>query len=252
MALLSRSKAVLFKMVDDIKKVLFFVNVFVPIIFFGNYGYSIYKNVHHLAFLIIYSLLFVLSVIAYVHYLATHKKSSKNSKGVKRVIKSFKYLLNAAMIGVKVFEMVKYGLGDFDKILLMISAISLAVQVLIMLVSIYIDNYVKLFSASLEMDLAFFTKLSKLGGVKGAMYELVDAPLEAIANKIENKQPEYTETELYLNELAQKYEAEEAKRKKQKIEEKKKLGEERAENKKQEIVEHLKTIKEKVFHKNAK
>ena len=141
--------------------------------------------------------------------------------------------------------MIKFGATDFNKIMIIVSGISLAIQIILEIVRKITSYYMDLFTTSIQMDLNFVLKLAKVREYKGNLLELLDLPLEVIANKIEGKQPELTETEIYLNELAEEFDKE--------VKEKtKENSQKNAETQKKEIVEHLSIIKNKIFKRKKK
>lgn len=258
MALLGRTRGVFSKMVSDIKRITFWTHILVQIIFFSFYGYSIYSNIENLPFLITYSLLLTISTITFITYLYSHKKHTKQPKGFSRSMRIIKYLTNGTMVILNIIEMVSFPASDLTKILLIISGISLLVQIIVELIRIFIERYADDLTRSLEMDLAFFKGLAKLKEVKGTFFQVLDAPLEAIANKLENKKPEISKQDQKLNEIGkdfdEKLKEKKAQKKIQKIQEKaetKKRSEENAQKQKKEIGQHLRTIGSHIF-KNKK
>jgi len=256
MAVLGRTRAVFSKMLTDIKTITFWTNIIVQSVFFIFYGYSIYANINRIPFLVIYALLFIIATTTFITYLLTHNKNGKKPKRFNRSVKIIKFVANGTMIVLNVCEMLKYTATDLNKIILAVSAISLFAQIVIELLKVFIERYVDLFSKSLEMDLEIINKLGKVKEVKGTFFEILDAPLEAIANKLEHKEPELTKQEQYLNQLSEEY-SEELKEKKilkkeQKKAETKRRSDENAKKQKQEMKEHWNTIKNNLFKKKPK
>ena len=104
------------------------------------------------------------------------------------------------------------------------------------------------------MDLAFFTNLSKLKEVKGTFFQVLDAPLEALANKLENKKTEISKKDQKLNKIGEEFDIKLKEKKQQKkllkIQHKadiKKRSEENAQIQKREISKHLKIIGKHIF-----
>ena len=244
MAFMGRTRAVADKLVKDIDKSMFWTTLVIQLFFFFFYGYSIYTNLSNTIFLVTYILLAALALFNFIYMIATHPyKKETGVKKVKLFARIFKYIINAAMIGVNIYEMVKFGGTDFNKIMIIVSGISLGVQIILEFVRAHMAYYTELFVTSVQMDLSFFIKLSKAKETKGNFYEFIDMPLEALANKLEGKEPELTETEKMLNDLAKEYEKEN----KQKIKEN---SEKNAEHQKNQIKEHWNTIRNKVFNRN--
>ncbi|MGN1103672.1 MAG: hypothetical protein ACI4QI_02230 [Candidatus Coproplasma sp.] len=253
MAFCNRTIAVAKQLISDINTILLVATIIVNCIFFVFYGYSIYANVNSTVYLVIYSLLAVTAIINFVTYLVTYKKEKgKKTKGFKRIVRVFRYIVNAASLGVSIYQMTQVGASDFNKVLLIVSAVSLVIQIIIELLRVFIERYVELFTASLKMDFAFVEKLAKLKEVKGTFVELVDSPLEVIANKLSGKAKEeeaVSATEEYIDGLAAKYNAEAEAKKAAQREQNKQSSADRAEEQKQEIVDHLKTIKDAIFNR---
>ncbi|MGN0813092.1 MAG: hypothetical protein ACI4MQ_06270 [Candidatus Coproplasma sp.] len=261
MAFCSRTFAVAKKLKSDINTILFVATIIVNCIFFLFYGYSIYINIDKTVYLVIYSLLAATAIINFVTYLATYKKE----KDVKislftRLVRIFRYVVNTTSLVVSIYQMIQFGATDFNKILLIVSAASLVIQIIIELVRIFIERYIELFTTSLKMDFALIfssiEKLNKIKEAKGNVFELIDAPLEAIANKLEGKAKEeaaVSATEQYIDELTAQYNEEAKKEKKRKkAENKAKIKQHSADNaeqQKKEIGEHLKIIKYSIFKK---
>ena len=237
MAILGSTRAVGLKLIEDVKKILFWTTIIVSLIFFGFYGYSIYKNVDNLIFLITYSLLFSISVITFVNYLLTYSKNTKRMKNFNRFLRVFKYIVNGTMLVVNVVNMFTYQTSDLSKMLLIVSAISLFVQVVVELLRIFVENYVEMFMFAVQKDFSIFFKTSELGGIKGAALKIIDAPIERIAKKItKEKEPELTKSELKFKKIEDEFE-----------EKQKEKAEVIVNNEKAEIKSHLKVIKDKIF-----
>ncbi|MCH5179854.1 MAG: hypothetical protein J1F32_01395 [Erysipelotrichales bacterium] len=242
-----RTTAVAKKMIKDIDYILFWTIIVVQILFFIFYGYSIYANINRIIFLIIYSLLALIGIINFVTYLVTYHKSNKKVNRFKRFLRVFKYVSNGTMLVINIVELIKYGLNDFSKILLVLSGVFLVAQIIIELIRIFVEKYINLFTIAFEMDFKFIEKISKVKDVKANFFGLVDAPLKAWSNKLEGKKQEnnLSEMEEYVNQLA-----EEDKTKKK--EQARQLRKENAEKKKQEIKNHVSIIKKHLFKKKEK
>ncbi len=246
MAILGSTRAVGLKLVEDVKKILFWTTIIVSLIFFGFYGYSIYINVDNFIFLITYSLLFSIAVITFVNYLLTYSKTTTRIKRFKRFLRVLKYIVNGTMLVVNVINMIIYPVSDLSKILLIVSAISLLVQVIVELLRIFIENYVNMFMIAVQDDFSIVFKASELGGVKGAALKIIDAPIEAIAKKItKEKEPELTKTELKVKKLEEEFEERLIEQKREKEIKKQTI----VNNEKNEIKAHLKVIKDKILRK---
>ena len=255
MAFMGRTRAVAYKLVDDIEKLLFWITILVQGFFFFFYGYSIYTNLNRPLFLVIYSLLLALSVFNFIYVIVSHPyRKSDNVKKVKAFARAFKYLVNGTMLGVNIFGLIKFDGTDFNKIMIIVSAASLAVQIILEFVRAYTARYIDLFMTSFQMDLNLVYKLSRIKDAKGNFYGMVDAPLEAIANKIEGKEKEedLTDTEKELNELLKKYEPKFKEMKDDKKQKSKENSQQKAARQKEQIKKHVKIIKENLFKKKDK
>lgn len=252
MAILSRTKGIFSQMLSDIRKITFITNIIVQTIFFIYYIFTICNSVNNIVFLITYSVLLLIATITFITYLTVHIRKIKKPKYFYRLLRVVKYFTNGIMLFLNIYEMIRYGISDLNKIILVISAISLIAQIVIELVRLFVEKYVRLVTTSLEMDLGILGKLGSLKEVKGNFFKLIDLPLEVIANKIDHKEPQLSEDEIYINEVAEKY-AEQAKIKKdQKKEETKKRSDEKARREKKKIVEHWGVIKNYILKKKPK
>lgn len=251
MAILSRTKGLFSQMVSDIRKITFWINIVVQSIFFIFYIYSIYESINKLKFLVVYSVLLLIATINFITYLTVHVRKSKKPKHFNRALRIIKYLTNGTMLGFNVFVLIKNGISDLNKIILVISAISLLIQVIIEFVRLFIEKYARLVTTSLEMDLGVLSKLGEVKEVKGNFFTLLNSPIEALANKLDHKEPQLLEDEMYLNDLAEKYEEQRLVKKAQKKVERKNRSEERAKIAKKKIVENLGRIKNHIFKKQT-
>ena len=163
MKVLQRTRAVSSKMINEINKILLAVNIIVQIIFTGVYAYNIYNSIDNLTFLIIYIIISLLSTINFVNYLITYKKSNKKINIAKRIIRIFKYILNAILIAINVYGIYKFGGSDLDKILLIVSSVSLLSQIIVEFVRIFIERYVELYSAAIALDFDLVFKIANAG-----------------------------------------------------------------------------------------
>lgn len=205
MAFMTKTKAVAEKMVNDIKKMVYYTTIFVQCVFFIFYAYSIYNNINHIVFLVTYCLLFVLSLIAFINYLVTYKKSYKEVKTFKRILRVGKYAINGFMILVNIYEIIKYANVGLNLILLIVSIISLFAQIIIEIIRVFAERYVELFIISAKSDLQGVIKIANLKNTKPTVYDVVNAPLKAIVKKIEHRDEEekVDELELEVNKLAE-------------------------------------------------
>ena len=143
---------------------------------------------------------------------------------------------------VNVLEMIKFGVSDFNKVMLIVRFILLLAQIIFEFVKAFVERYIKLFMYSISRDLQPFTKFKQ---VKGNFFEAIDAPLEAIAGTIHEQQEEVDEIKQEVENLYEQYD----KKTQIKI---RQQSHENAVKQKKEIVEHLNIITNKLFGKNKK
>jgi hypothetical protein len=118
MAFLNKTKIVVYKLKQDIEKLLHVVNVIVSLFFIGYYCYSIYVNIDNITFLVINSIFLFLGIFGFILYLVTYKKNNKNIKIIKNIIGKSKYLTKVAVLIINTVNVVKYGGTLISKILL--------------------------------------------------------------------------------------------------------------------------------------
>ena len=196
------SISVFTNMLEDIKKICFRTLFVVQVIFMVLYSYSIYANLDRLIFLITYSILFALSIFSFGLFLVKHKKNKKQNKEVIRAKNFLKYIVNAIMLVVNIVEMVKFGINDFSKMLLVISGVSLLVQVIFEFVKMFAEKYVRDLTLAVKKDFKYLNPGSWGAGIMKA----IDAPLEALALRKEGKTKELSKEELILKEHRDKHE----------------------------------------------
>ena len=241
--LFARFLAVSNKLIDDIKKIAFATGIIVQCIFFAFYCYSIYTNLQNLTFLIIYSFLFALSIAAFINYLIAKKKKLNS------LLKSIKYLISISLLVVRTYEYFAYSGTFIDKIFLVISLVSLIAQALLVWTERFIEKYVELYTVAFQNDLKIFYDLEKLKEHKGNFYEIIDAPFQAISNKIQHNQPQKSKAEQIVEKLTEEYKEQQKIKKKEKKERIKERSNQNAEKQKQEIKEHLNIIKNSITKK---
>ena len=202
MKIFENSRMVLSNLLEDIKKIWFISLCVVQSIFLLFYSYSIYKNINKTIFLVIYSVLFFISFVTFISILVSHIKNKKTTTAFARVKNILKYLANLTMIIVSVFEMIKFGSSDLNKILLIVSTISLLIQILIELIKVFADVYISAFDIALHKDTEWFEIFDK-NKAPGKILEAINKPLEKIAG-IE-REHKVTPEEKILNKHKQKY-----------------------------------------------
>lgn len=235
---------VLSNMLDDIKRFCFVSYIVIQIIFFCFYGISIYNNLNNLFFLISYISILIFSIITFILFLLRNKKNKFNK--IARIKNFYKYFINLLMIIFTIVELIKYGIDDFSKFLLIISTITLTLQIFIEFVKIFFEKYVEDLKYALSEDFSFFN----LGRIKSNTLKIVDAPLKAIAN-LKNGKEEISlpKEELRSQKHIDRFNERKEKNKKQdkieklKIKKQKKEAEtQRVEIEKSNIKRHLKAI----------
>ena len=247
MAMFSRTRAVADKLLRDIRSTVFWVSLIVQVVFLAYYGWSIYSNIKNLPFLIIYSVLALISVVAFINFLVTHKHKEKKNRVFNRILRITKYIANGVMLAVNVYEMIKYSGSDIEIILLAISAIFWLANIILEIVRIAVEKYFDLFKVALKEDFSILEKLNKAKDVKGSFFQFLDAPIEAIVNKIEKKDPKPTptKTELAVAQLTKEYEETNAAATKQR-------SADRAAYEKKQLKEHVQTIFNHIFKPKKK
>ncbi len=236
------SRSVLSSMLDDIKRAWFITLCIMQSVFIVFYGYSIYSNLNKMIFLVSYSVLTLLSLVTFIVFLVSHHKQKKQNKEFVRTKNFLKYIVNATMLVFNIVELVKFGIDDFAKILLILSGVLLFAQVAMECIKIFAERYIRDFRYAFEKDFEILDP-NKL---KGNVWKMVDAPLEKFVQRkfgIEKElSPEEARMEEYKRKFREKNEIEKEKKKYAKIEKKaeaKKQGYIMAQKEKQEIKKHL-------------
>lgn len=245
MAFLGRTIAVGNKIVEDIKKLAHVITILVSILFIGYYTFSVIINLSNLFYLIIYSSFLCISLITFILYLTAYGKKNK-SKTFNRVLRIIKYVLNATMLSVNAYQAFTTPTSDLSIVLLIVSASALVLQILVEILRVCFEYYFSLLKTAVLMDFEFVSKFIKLKEQKPGIYGLINAPLEIIADKLQNKEPERTEEQLFVDTLAEKYELVKKEKKKAQQEEQQSVVETNAKKQKAEIKEHFGIIREKL------
>lgn len=244
MAVFGKTLSVLDKIINDISIFVHVITVIVSCIFLGVGAYNVIRNLGNIILLIIYAGLFAIALTTFILYLINYKKKKKNTKKIKKVLKYVKYVLRVALVSVNAYEILSVQPLTFnvETALLIWAAASLLTEFVSELTSFIISRYLALLKTAWEMDVEFFTTIGKMAEPQG-FYELIDAPLESIANKIQNKQPPPpTKEERYVNELAKAYEKTRKEIKIKKKAEAKRKRKEKITHAKNKIKDHLKII----------
>lgn len=258
MAFAGKTRAVVLKMKSDLDIAVHIINILVSLFFIVYYGYSTYSNINNTIFLVINSIFLFLGIFGFIVYLMTYKKITKTTKVIKKIIGKMKYITKVVALVFNTIQLVKIGGSDLSLVLLIISAITIVGQLIIEIVIAYIKKYFDLLMLSVHQDFQFIFELGKIKEAKGNFFELLDAPLEAIANKLSPKKEEkvLTKNEKALEEIVGQYGEQIEKMDQEKKEAKKKeikeRSEERAKLQKEEMKEHWNIIKSKMFKKKEK
>ena len=223
-------KYVLNALLKDIKKIWFISTLVAEISFILLYAYSIYSNINNLFFLIIYSVLFVVSLSAFILHWILYKKYKQEENIIKKGKGYLSHVAKIAILVAQVVEMLKFGISDFNKILLIVSAITLVVGIIFEFVKMFAEKYISDFSYAIEQDITQWFP-SRFGGT---VLKYIDAPLEKLANKKTGEKQEKSEQEVRF----EKYEKEFKEQKAIKKDEEK----ERVEKELGEIKSHVKEI----------
>lgn len=251
---MSKTMGVKEQFLQDIDRILYWTTIIVQLIFFGYYGYSIYNSLSNTTFLIIYSLLLVLSTITFIHYLQSYgQKIKKTVKVFKKTFRIFKYVINGSMIALNIIGIVRYGGNDLSYILIALSCVSLLIQIIIEFVRGFVSRYIELFYTAIVRDnewaIETYNKLGNLTNFKGHALGAINVPLELIVSDKTKNNVELTKDEKHVDELEAKYKEKLALRKQNKKEEKKKEKVTRykriQDRKKSELKKNLGLFKEK-------
>ena len=249
-------KAVGNKMWKDICKIWFITNIIAySILLVMNVLLGIDKR-ESIMHLICYGVLFVGTAIMLILFLTKTKR--KSGKFV-RVLRIVDYVAHTVIIVFSITDILKYGTNDLNKIVVIINILFLLVKIVVEIIKFFAESYAKLLWSALNEDFKIIGKLEKISEVKGNFFEMLDAPLEFFANKIQGKEKESTPQQETVKELREEFEEDlkekkilKKEKKKQKKEDHKKRSAERAEEQKKEICEHWKVIKSNFFKKKNK
>ena len=123
-----------------------------------------------------------------------YKKRKKQNKTFIRFRNFSKYFINFSMIVVVFIQLVKFGIDDFSKILLIVSTISLFIQIIVEFVRMLAERYINDFKNAIHEDFKYFN----LKNWKGNLLEFIEKPLGKVANKKLGKEVELTDEEKRL------------------------------------------------------
>lgn len=239
-----RTRAVLSSFLEDVKRIAFITACIVQGVFIVFYAYSIFNNLDKLVFLIIYLILFVLSVVWFTIWLIK-RKQKKRIKKIRKAKEYLKWIANTTMLVVRIVEIVQFDADFLSKVLLILSAIMLLLQVIIEFVKNFIDRYYNDFVYAVEKDF----ELLKPSRWKSNVLKLIDAPFEKLALKKEGNDKEIPKEEQRSNEYVKRFRVVNAKNKRIKKEQKvikkqiiQQEEKERVRNEAKELKSHLAII----------
>lgn len=238
------SKERLLKALEITKKLLFITNVLVQSVFLVFYVYSIINNVLNLPFLIIYSILFLITATNFVRFLIVNIKHAAKPKIFYRVIRISKYATNLSLLGVNVYELIFLGAFLFDIVLLLSSAISLFIHVVIEIIRIVLEKRVVELGHTIADKINVQKRKEQFKEAKSNFYKSVDKPLQSISNRLDGKnQTENVQTQLPEQDLIVENTTTDA------LNQTNITKEEQIEIEKKNIAQHFNNIKEHIFHK---
>ena len=252
MAIMQRTRGIFNQMVNDVRRVVFWTNIIVQSIFFVFYGFSIYESIQNIPFLILYSILLLISIITYITFLVVNIKKLNKPKNFNRALRIFKYFANGTMLILNVIDMIKFGASDLNKILLALSGISIFAQIIVEFARAYVERYTDLIKIALEEDLGILAKLDEIRDVKGNFLKLVNKPLQSLAEKFESVDSPEDKKKLFIAEKSEEYEQKLKEKAKKKKEIAKERNAEKVKTAKQDIKKNWGVIKEHIFKKKKK
>lgn len=139
------------KLLADLKKYLCIFTIITHVFFLGLYTYEVIKTRSTLFLFICYIVILVIAVISFISYLICLRKKVK-SKTWNTVLKISKYVACLATI---VFNYVIYFVNTHDKLQLLFTSISLILlilQIVLMLVTNFIEKYINEFVIAFRAD----------------------------------------------------------------------------------------------------
>jgi uncharacterized membrane protein YgaE (UPF0421/DUF939 family) len=149
------------------------------------------------------------------------------------------------MLVLNLIEIIRYGGSNIAYTLIVLSSISLIIQIIVEFIRVFVSEYVSLYTIAIDKDTQFLRRIQDVKDVKGNFYGIVDAPLEVIAKKIKKGSNELSEKEKLVESLANISKTK--KSNKRKVRHK-----ENVKRQKEEIREHLNIIKKRVFKEKKK
>ena len=263
--ILASTRAVADKLLRDVRRVTFGISLSVQILFLAYYGWSIYNSIDSLPFLIVYSCLALVAIVSFINFLVVHKSKEKKNKVFNRILRILKYIINGVTLGLNAYQLFSADTSsDLQIILLGISGIFWLVNIVVEILRAAVEYYVELLMVAFKTDFApienainkikdLSNKIEDLKNVKGNFWKGLDAPFEALANKLTKKQEPApapavqtevapTAAEKTVQELTNAFVGNHEDEKKNKREARRQRNNEMAEDEKKQIKEHWQTI----------
>ncbi len=147
-----KTRALLSKIVKDVKKLIFLFGIITNVVFLIFYGFRIYDNLNHTAFLIAYSIIFLISLIGFILHLAKLKK-----REVSKALRWGKFLFKGVVLAISTYEIVAFNGNLFDVIMLITSASLWSFLIILEIISFVIQRYIRRFAVAVKNDFHFFT-----------------------------------------------------------------------------------------------
>lgn len=177
------------KVRDDLAKIGFVINCVVQFFLLLYYSYAVYRHMDSLVYIILYSILIVLSTGLFVEeiiYRVRQKKEKdkerkKNHHIAHGLMKIFSIIVKFGLLILSIIPIAKGQSSDFDKICSIALAILLLGQIAYLFFSFLFNRYLSLLKVALQLDY----QESKLPGIVETFSHPVD--------KIHSKFHDFTE-----------------------------------------------------------
>ena len=146
------------KLKKDITQIQRITSFLAQVIFLAYNIYLLFSNLNNITYLIIYSILFLISLFYFIFDLlllfSKNKYIKRNIKHkVNLIVKAIKYIIKLTIIILAIIEIFSFdNTTDLKKLTTIISIVTLFIQILIDLITRFITNYIDLFIESLKLD----------------------------------------------------------------------------------------------------
>ena len=150
---------------DDFNRKCKMIDIISKIVFTLFYGYLIYSNIDNLFYLLMNIILFALYILLTVldktyknnqnkHTYNRREKERYKESRIKtfRVIKSFKYIINATTCIIAIYQIIKSNYMTISMLFSIISICILIVKLFLELISHYLNVYFDYFRLAFELD----------------------------------------------------------------------------------------------------